>query len=43
MRWNPYASQLIIQGVPKRSVTMPKAGDQNVFSKGICTIPPSFN
>ena len=32
---------LTIHGVPKRSVTMPKPGDQNVAAKGIVTWPPT--
>jgi hypothetical protein len=31
------ASQLTIHGIPKRSVHIPKRGDQNVFWMGICT------
>src|SRR5207302_834425 len=34
------ASQLIIQGMPKRSITIPKRSDQNVFSIGYTTRPP---
>lgn len=32
---------LTIHGVPKRSVTMPKPGDQKVLVKGMPTWPPS--
>ena len=32
---------LIIQAMPKRSVSMPKRGDQKVLVSGICTWPPS--
>src|SRR5262249_21961582 len=32
---------LIIHPTPKRSVTMPTRGDQNVFPIGICTCPRS--
>ena len=35
------AATLIIQLMPKRSVSMPKCGDQNVLANGICTWPPS--
>jgi hypothetical protein len=33
-------SLFTIHGMPKRSVTMPKPGDQKVFSYGIVTVPP---
>src|SRR5205823_2376947 len=32
-----------IQPMPKRSVTMPKQGDQKVLPMGICTWPPLAN
>ena len=34
---------MIIQPTPKRSSSMPKRGDQNVFANGIRTCPPSAN
>lgn len=36
-----YCSVFTIHGTPKRSVHMPKPGDQKVFSKGIVMLPPS--
>jgi hypothetical protein len=36
-----YWATVTIQPTPKRSVTMPKHGDQNVLPRGICTCPPS--
>src|SRR5258706_5236057 len=36
-----HAARLIIQPTPKRSVSIPKRGDQNVLASGICTCPPS--
>ena len=38
-RRQPACSQLIIHGMPKRSTTIPKPADQNVFSNGILTVP----
>src|SRR5262245_53326398 len=38
---SPQCVTLIIQPTPKRSVTMPKHGDQKVLPSGICTCPPS--
>ena len=35
------AATVTIQPTPKRSVTMPKHGDQNVLASGIWTWPPS--
>src|ERR1700674_544525 len=32
--------KLIIQPIPKRSVTIPKRGDQKVFASGMRTCPP---
>src|SRR6266404_4993651 len=37
----PAGGTLPIQPMPKRSVTMPKRGDQNVFVSGMRTCPPS--
>jgi hypothetical protein len=34
-------SQLIIHGVPKRSISMPNRKAQKVSPNGICTCPPS--
>jgi hypothetical protein len=36
-------SQLIIQGMPKRSTSIPKRADQKVFCKAICTLPSCSN
>src|SRR5262245_59153343 len=36
-----HSKTLIIHPTPKRSVTMPKQGDQKVLVSGICTWPPS--
>jgi hypothetical protein len=32
---------MTIQDTPKRSATMPNAGEKNVLPSGICTWPPS--
>ena len=40
-RLSCYWATVTIQPTPKRSVTMPKHGDQNVLPRGICTCPPS--
>ena len=31
---------MTIQDTPKRSATMPKRGEKNVFASGSCTCPP---
>ena len=37
---NSFHSQLISQGMPKRSTSVPKRSAQNVFSSGTTTLPP---
>jgi D-galactarolactone cycloisomerase len=39
--WGGSPGTLTIQPTPKRSVSIPKHGDQKVLPSGICTCPPS--